>query len=49
MNEFIYEEVDTRINVLAYQETSDVAVVTKDADVLPLLLKTYAHYNIKQD
>ena len=37
VNECNHEEADTRIILLASQETNDVAVVAKDTDVLSLL------------
>ena len=43
------EEVHTRIILLAYQETSDVAVVSKDTDVFVLLVRKYAYHNIKRN
>ena len=49
VNECNYEEVDTRIVLLASQEVNDVTVVAKDADVVVLLVWTYAHYNIKHN
>ena len=49
LNECNHEEIDTRIVLLASQETNDVVVVSKDTDVLVLLVKAYAHDNIKHN
>ena len=49
VNECNHEEVDTTIVLLALQETNDVAVVSKYTNVLVLLVKAYAHHNIKRN
>ena len=49
VNECNHEEADTRMILLAYQETNDVVVVAKDTDVLVLLVQAYTHNNIKHN
>ena len=49
VHECNHEEANTRIILLASQEANDAAVVTKDTDVLVLLVWAYAHYNIKHN
>ena len=49
VNECNHEKVDTTIVLLALQETSDVTVISKDTAVLVLLVKAYAHHNIKRN
>ena len=43
-----HEEADTRLIYLALKEDKDVVVVSKDTDVLILLVWAYAKYDIKR-